>query len=456
MSPANTPREIGPYAIVETVAARAFTVTYRGEQRALGRTVLIKTLKSTVSAGSLFAAELEREAALLGRLDHEGVIRLYDFVQTPERLYLVLEDARAISLEKILAALGGQRVDPEVAAAVALAVARAVAHAHDRGVVHRGIQSAVVAISARGRVLLTDFSSADAPAAELPSLPEPIEAGETFARPDFMAPEQILGEPADARSDVWSLGVLFHELLAGSRPFAAEDPRDVSPRIRSGPAAPLPPGVPPPLARIVARCLAKEPQDRYPDGRALAAAIEEALAPITRLPIPVLATRALAAARLGDALSAPAGLAPREPRAPSAAIDVARAARGFAIVFGLLVLGTVVLRTLDDPDAAPAEGVPEAAPATPASRDRGLLRVVAAPWAEVYLDGELVDTTPIGRPIPVTPGRHFVTFRHPAAPDEQRTIKIAAGQIVFLDVTMRIDRGDAGARDAGPKPPASP
>jgi serine/threonine-protein kinase len=71
--------------------------------------------------------------------------------------------------------------------------------------------------------------------------------------------------------------------------------------------------------------------------------------------------------------------------------------------------------------------------------------VVATPWAEVFVDGELVDTTPIGRAIPVAPGKHFVTFRHPSAPDEQRTIKIAAGQTVFLDVTMRLDRGDAGA-----------
>jgi len=82
---------------------------------------------------------------------------------------------------------------------------------------------------------------------------------------------------------------------------------------------------------------------------------------------------------------------------------------------------------------------------------------VARPWAEVYLDGQLVDTTPIGRPIAVPPGKHFVTFRHPQAADEQRTVKVAVGQTVFLDVSMRLDRGDAGAPrpDAGAVP-ASP
>jgi len=91
------------------------------------------------------------------------------------------------------------------------------------------------------------------------------------------------------------------------------------------------------------------------------------------------------------------------------------------------------------------------------SRDRGMVRVVAQPWAEVYLDGELVDVTPMGRPILVIPGKHFITFRHPKAPDEQRAIKIAAGQTVMLDVTMRVERAaDAGARDGAPDAAESP
>jgi serine/threonine-protein kinase len=83
---------------------------------------------------------------------------------------------------------------------------------------------------------------------------------------------------------------------------------------------------------------------------------------------------------------------------------------------------------------------------------RGLLRVVATPWAEVLVDGELIDVTPVGRPISLTPGKHYVTFRHPNAVEEQRVIKVAAGQTVFLDVAMRVDRAhsiavrpDAGA-----------
>ena len=203
------------------------------------------------------------------------------------------------------------------------------------------------------------------------------------------------------------------------------------------------------LARIVARCLAKDPLDRFPDANALAAALEEALAALSLLPVPVLVSRALAAAGLGEALAPGAAL--RAPPRRAAAVDVARAARRLAAVLALIAAGGAGLRLLDDPDAFEGAGVAEAAPPGAGSHDRGLVRVVATPWAEVYVDGELVDVTPVGRPIPVAPGRHFVTFRHPAAPDEQRAIKIAPGQSVFLDVTMRVDRGDAGAgRDAGP------
>ncbi len=203
------------------------------------------------------------------------------------------------------------------------------------------------------------------------------------------------------------------------------------------------------LGRVVSRCLSKDPQDRFPHGGAVAAALDDALASLSPLPAPVLASRALAAAGRGDALAAP-GAQPREARATAPTLDVARAARDLAVVLALIVGGAVALQLQDDPGAAEGEGVPEVAPVA-VSRDRGLVRVVALPWAEVYLDGELVDVTPIGRPIPVVPGKHFVTFRHPNAPDEQRAIKIAAGQSVFLDVSMRIDRGDAGAGkvDAG-------
>jgi serine/threonine-protein kinase len=210
----------------------------------------------------------------------------------------------------------------------------------------------------------------------------------------------------------------------------------------------------------VARCLARSPDDRFEDARAVAAALESELSARTTLPVRVLVSRALFAAKLGDEIagagaSAAAVVAARGP-------DLLGAARVFGVAFLLIVAGGVAIQVLRDSDVVPDPGggnamAEDGGVVAVGSRDRGMVRVVAQPWAEVYLDGELVDVTPMGRPMLVLPGKHFVTFRHPKAPDEQRAIKIAAGQTVTLDVTMRVERAaDAGVKDAAPDAAESP
>jgi eukaryotic-like serine/threonine-protein kinase len=463
------PRAIGPYQIEETIATRAFTVTYRAAQVGLGRTVRIKTLKPTVAASSPYAAELSREAAILSRLEHESIVRLFDFVRAEGTARLVTEDPRGPTLEQVIAS---GPIAPDAAAAIALGISRALGHAHERGVIHRGLRPGVVVITRGSRIKLTDLSSAEilaspedlaAAALRLPSAPDPLEGGESFARPDYMSPEQILGEPAGAASDVWSLGAVLHEMLAGARPFDGADRKAVAQRIRSGKPGPLPAGTPRELEQIVTRCLARAPDDRFEDARAVAEALESALALRTTLPVPVLVSRALFAAKLGDEITASAGVG-----APAAAVsrgpDLLGAARVFGVAFLLILAGGFAIQVLRDSDTVPDPGTTQAmdgddagVAAVVGSRDRGMVRAIAQPWAEVYLDGEFVDVTPMGRPILVIPGKHFITFRHPKAPDEQRAIKIAAGQTVILDVTMRVERAaDAGARDGAPDAAESP
>ncbi|MFS8071831.1 MAG: serine/threonine-protein kinase, partial [Byssovorax sp.] len=286
------PRTIGPYQIEETIATRAFTVTYRAAQAGLGRTVRIKTLKPTVAASSPYAAELSREAAILSRLEHEAIVRLFDFVRAEGTVRLVTEDPRGPTLEQVIAS---GPVAPDAAAAIALGVARALGHAHERGVVHRGLRPGVVVISRASRIKLTDLSSAEilagppedpgAASLRLPSAPDPLEGGESFARPDYMSPEQILGESAGAASDVWSLGAILHEMLAGARPFDGADRKAVAQRIRSGKPGPLPAETPRELEQIVTRCLSRAPDDRFEDARAASEALESALALRTTLPV---------------------------------------------------------------------------------------------------------------------------------------------------------------------------
>lgn len=451
------PRPIGPYRIEATIAIRAFTVTYRAAQPGLGRTVRIKTLKPTVAASSPYAAELSREAAILARLEHETIVRLFDFTRTLATVRLVMEDPRGPTLEEVIKS---GPLAPDAAMTIALSMARGLGHAHERGVVHRGLRPSGVVITRARRIKLTDFASADVLASapedpdvarpQLPSAPEPLEGGESFARPDYMPPEQILGETAGAASDVWSLGAILHEMLAGTRPFDGPDRKAVAQRIRSGSPGALPEGTPRAIEKIVARCLSRAPEDRFEDALAAAEALESALAARTTLSAPVLISRALFAAKLGDEITASSvtAAAVTATRGP----DFQGAARRFGVLFVLITLGGAAIQVLRDSETVPDPGLgamDDAGVVAVGSRDRGMVRVVAQPWAEVFLDGELVDVTPMGRPILVIPGKHFITFRHPKAPDEQRAIKIAAGQTVVLDVTMRVERAvDAGADGA--------
>ncbi|WP_433933986.1 serine/threonine protein kinase [Sorangium cellulosum] len=476
-------RQLGPYILREAVSARALTVTYRAEHAELGRAALIKTLKPTVSAASAFAAGLEREAKILARIRHPNIIDIHDFQRDEDRIWLVLEPLSGPTLAALCARAG--RLDEGAAAAIALEIARGLGHAHERGVVHRELRPERVVITPAGGVKILEFAAAFD--GRLPSLPEPFEGSDTFARPDYMAPEQILGADTGPQADVFTLGVVLFEMLTGARPFdePKAEPADgsaasrasrtsiapreddrwaegraVAHRIRSAPPQPLRalvPDVSRGLERVVLRCLEKEPEQRYENGRAVADALAEELAERGHPTPRALITRALAAAKLGgDELppqAAPSVRPPAERRhAPSIAPDVGRLAGIFALILAGGALIELGLRQHE------AVGPPSAEARQPgaSSEERGYLKVLARPWAEVVVDGELIDVTPMARPIPLQAGRHFVTFRHPNAPEEKRTISVSAGQTVTLDVSMRIDRPppDAGAppvdRDASP------
>ncbi|MGK3966257.1 serine/threonine protein kinase [Sorangium sp. So ce118] len=479
-------RQLGPYILREAVSARALTVTYRAEHAELGRAALVKTLKPTVSAASAFAAGLEREAKILARIRHPNIIDIHDFQRDEDRIWLVLEPLSGPTLAELCARAG--RLDEGAAAAIALEIARGLGHAHERGVVHRELRPERVIITPSGGVKILEFAAAFD--GRLPSLPEPFEGSDTFARPDYMAPEQILGADTGPQADVFTLGVVLFEMLTGGRPFdepkaeaeegnrtssasrASRAPRErdedrwaegraVAHRIRSAPPQPLRglvPDVSRGLERVVLRCLEKDPEQRYENGRAVADALAEELSERGHSAPRALIARALAAAKLGGDELPPAQLPSVRPAAerrsaPSLAPDVGRLAGIFALV---LAGGALIELGLRQSDAA---GPPSAEARQPAadSEERGYLKVLARPWAEVVIDGELIDVTPMARPIPLQAGRHFVTFRHPNAPEEKRTISVSAGQTVTLDVSMRIDRAvlDAGAppvedRDASP------
>jgi serine/threonine-protein kinase len=434
------PTRLGPYVLHETIARGALWTSYRAEHREIGRSVIIKTLKPNVSVTSPFASKLAREAKILGKLQNESIVTLFDFVRSSDAVWLALEDTRGFSLRELLQQAGP--LSPDVAAAIALGIARGLGHAHSCGVVRGALRPEHVTVSPGGRVYIHDWSSAR-------ELTEPEEAepvgddGIPWAT-DYLTPEHILGEKIGPCSDVFSLGVVTFEMIAGNRPFTSADAKEVMRRIRSAEPPSMSTGetvVPASIERLVRRCLAKHPGDRYEDGSRAVAALEKALAEQTDLPARTLVLHALGQANLAGGIRSDSP-AVRPPAPRPWRQTLAPAIQPLLVVFALIVTGGAGIEMWRRGDDIGGSGETPGAAAGP-----GQLRVLARPWAEVFIDGEPIDSTPIGRPIPLPAGRHYVTFRHPNAPEEQRTIRISSGQTVLLDVTMRVER--PAAVDAG-------
>ena len=457
-----TPPHFDGYRVLGELGAGALSSVYKAAQEPLGRIVAIKQLKSTIHPGSAFAAQLEREAHVLSDLSHPNIAMLYDFVRTERTMYLVLEYVDGWSLATVSAK--AHRLPSEVVAALGAEIAHGLSHAHARGIVHRDVKPANIMLSKRGDVKIADFGIAQR--GRLPSADEPltkVDESAAFGTPAYMSPEQILGEVVDARSDVFSLGIVLYQLLCGARPFETGDEKDrraAAQRIRRDPPIPLhrrAPEVPRVLERIVMRMLEKLPVDRYGSAQSVADHLQEFVASRTRAPRPVLVCRALSRAGLIPDDAAHAESAVHDILARKA--SVRPTILGLAALLALLVAGAGIIEWSGRTGAhrmTAGERPLELAP-----HQAGALRVLATPWAEVWVDGQRIDVTPFARAIPLSVGTHYVVLKHPNAQPEKREIKVVAGETLTLDVSMNIgSESKAGAPSSsgqsaeGPSPAA--
>jgi serine/threonine-protein kinase len=496
----------GDYRVTETIGTGALSTIYKAVKEPLGRVVALKALKSQIAPTSSFGEQLDREAKILADLTHPNVVLLLESSRTSSgRPYVVLEHVDGPSLQDVLAVFGrdakargnpAKRRSLGVAATLAIAcsVCSALEHVHERGIVHRDVKPSNVLLARSGVVKLIDFGIAQRPRTHSVSdalgegitasgrmAPEPLK--DAFGTPAYMSPEQILGDFVDGRSDLFSLGVVLYHMLSGVRPFesrredarddkrapssAAKQERSAAQRIRRDPPPPLrerAPDCPRAVERIVMRLLEKSPDDRFPSAGAVKERLEAALRAETREDPRSLVRAALADAGFGapaapksaprnesknDAESAPAAN-PRPDGVPEHArgtrgirtISVLRALLGFGAVAGVFVLGIAVIesggaaREARSAGARPLELAPERA---------GGLGVVATPWAHVRVDGQLLETTPFARPIPLAAGKHWVTLSHPdAVAPIERPIEVTAGETMTLEVTLDVSGSDAG------------
>ncbi|MGE0328850.1 MAG: serine/threonine protein kinase [Polyangiaceae bacterium] len=448
-------RSFPGFQTLELLGTGPIADRFKALQQPLGRTVLIKALSPSILPSSPFAASLEHEARLLAQLEHPNLLKLYDFERNDDSMWLVLEYVEGVSLRALLRSGAEVRtLEPLEAVSVTLEITRALEHAHEHGIVHRNLRPDNVLLTPSGGLKLLEFAAASDE--RIPTAPELMD-GEVAA-PAYFSPEQILGEPPDPRSDLFALGVMLYEMIGGQRPFDGPDLRSTTQRIRHDvpPAlSRVAPQVPAQLERIVQRLLEKMPSDRFGSAAELSLALRVVLEEDERTPAEHI-RRALGRAGLAPVEELGADPAPVEeaPRSLGSALI------GMLVTCALVFVGGTVIQVISAREGA----IPSVTQGSHALElrpsDAGYLRVVADPWAYVIVDGEKVETTPFSEPIPLRPGTHYVRLEHPAAPTERRTITLASGESILLDVKLDVPRrpelelrpNDAGADAADASP----
>jgi eukaryotic-like serine/threonine-protein kinase len=396
------------------------------------------------------------------------------------------------------------------ALAIACGACAALEHIHGKGIVHRDVKPSNLLISKAGVVKMIDFGIAQRPRTASMSdalgtegitatgrmAPEQVK--DAFGTPAYMSPEQILGDFVDGRSDLFSLGVVLYQMISGVRPFdgpveeekagggprsAGAAKRSAAQRIRRDAPVALrerAPHCPRAVERIVMRLLEKSPNERYPSAGIVREKLEAALRSESREEPHALVRAALlqagfaggdedSAKKLDSLRTAAAGTistpeptpAPPKPvkaRAVRPSSSSSSSSRSTGGTVGAAMLGFLGITIAFGVAMIALEGTSAQAGNSAGSRplelapsNAGGLRVIATPWAHVRVDGQLVETTPFARAIPLSAGKHFVTLTHPDAISQiEREVVIKTGETMTLDVVMNLSPEDGGLqKDAG-------
>jgi serine/threonine-protein kinase len=268
------PQTLGRYQIEAEIGRGAMGVVYRARDPKIDRLVAIKTISlagQEPEEEQAYRARFVQEVRAAGRLSHPGIVAIFDAGEDPDTRepYLVMEYVAGESLGKILAG-GDHKLPLPDALQYAYEIAEALDYAHAQGVIHRDIKPANILVTEDGRAKIADFGVARLNHALV------THNGQIFGSPAYMAPEQMSGA-ADARSDLFSLGVMLYSMITGFRPFQGNSAETVCFKVMNiepVPVTSLQHDVPAELDAIIARAIAKDPADRFQSGAEMAQHIQ--------------------------------------------------------------------------------------------------------------------------------------------------------------------------------------
>jgi Tol biopolymer transport system component len=268
----------GKYRVVGEIGRGGMGVVYRAHDEALARDVAIKVLPPEFASDPERLRRFEQEAKAAGQLNHPNILVVYDVGTHKGAPYIVTELLEGESLRE---RLSGGALPARKATETAVQIAKGLSAAHEKGIIHRDLKPDNVFVTKDGHVKILDFGLAKLARSrdELTgaTLTEATHPGMVLGTVGYMSPEQVLGKPLDARSDLFSLGVVLYEMLSGTRPFQKDTaPETMTAILKEEPPDLTAPGrsVPPSLDRVVRHCLEKEPSSRFQSARDIAFAIE--------------------------------------------------------------------------------------------------------------------------------------------------------------------------------------
>jgi eukaryotic-like serine/threonine-protein kinase len=294
----------GPYEVLEVLGAGAMGTVYRARDRRLGRDVALKVLHLDHRNLESQRRRVLHEARAVSALNHPNICHIYDVGEADGAAWIAMEYVEGQTLQAAVAERG---LPPPTVIRIGTQLAAALAHAHECGVLHRDLKTTNVVLTRDGRPKVLDFGLAvpvpGKVAGAVTQTGATLESEAAAGTVPYMAPELLAGGSADERSDLWALGVVLYEMVAGERPFRGQTHFHVAAAILEQAPAPLPTTVPQALARVIFRLLEKQPHDRYGRASEVAAVLESILedsqpggvpvraktAPLTRSVAPVLA-----------------------------------------------------------------------------------------------------------------------------------------------------------------------
>jgi serine/threonine-protein kinase len=400
------------YALISHLARGGMADVWVAEDRLLGRQVAVKILHDQYAKSEAFVERFRREAQAAANLSHSNIVAVHDWGQDEDTYFMVMELVQGRNLRDVLRSEGA--LLPRRVAEIGAEVCVALSVAHNQGIVHRDIKPANVLLTSDSAVKVADFGIARA----WDDSENLTKTGAVIGTATYFSPEQAQGQIADARSDLYSVGVVMYELLAAQPPFSGESPVAVAyqhVQETPQPLSTLNPNVPPGLEAIVAKAMSKEPADRYQSAVEMVEDIDRLLAG----QIPLASPQNEAATRMMQDTPAPVAPAtaatayqsvqqsPYEPtplpvsqeqplyREPGAG-DRTTLAIGVAAAFALLILGIIMLVRLLGSESPDLVTIPELAGNQPASAIEELTRLGLSIEQEVVANTQIAAGLVVG------------------------------------------------------------